>query len=256
MPWDPDQYLQFADDRERPGIELLARVPDIDARTITDLGCGTGNLTALLSGRWPSARVIGIDSSPEMIDRARSDHPDVEWLVADINDWEPSDQVDLLYSNATLHWLGDHEVLFRKLRSFLSPRGIVAIQMPDNWAAPTHRIPAEFLDDGTWPDTARLALPRDRLSTPPDYARWIQPAEVDLWRTTYYQRLSGSNPVWNWVTGSVLRPVLAALDDDDQRRFSDLCRQRYRDAYPPDSDGLTTLPFSRLFIVARANPPE
>jgi len=251
MAWDPNQYLQFADNRTRPGIELLARVPDIDAQTIVDLGCGTGSLTALLARRWPSASVIGIDSSPEMIDRARSDHPDIDWLIADINDWEPPDRVDIVYSNATLHWLDEHETLFRRLHSYISPGGVAAIQMPDNWTAPTHRIPAEILDAVEWPDDAREALLQDRLDRPAEYARWLQPAEVDLWRTTYFQRLTGEDPVWNWVTGSVLRPVLAALDEGERERFSALCRERYREAYPRELGGTTVLAFSRLFMVAR-----
>lgn len=255
MPWDPDQYLKFVDHRTRPGIELLSRVPDFEPHTIVDLGCGTGNLTRLLQERWPDADIVGIDSSTEMIDRAQRDHPDMRWSVADVASWEPSEPIDLVFSNATPHWLDDHDQLFPRLRSLLSTNGVLAVQMPDNWAAPTHRIPAEVLGDGTWPDAAPSALLRDRLARPAEYARWVQPADVDLWRTTYFQRLSGDDPVWNWVTGSVLRPVLAALDDADRRRFSDLCRERYLEAYPPDGDDFTTLPFSRLFIVAGARPP-
>ncbi|MEN8113445.1 MAG: methyltransferase domain-containing protein [Actinomycetota bacterium] len=250
MPWDPEHYLRFADHRERPGVELMARIPNIEARTIVDLGCGTGNLTELLARRWPAAKVIGIDSSPEMIDRAGRDHPELDWVIGDVAQWEPEDPVDLIFSNATLHWLDAHASLFRRLRSQVSPGGVIAIQMPDNWAAPTHRIPAEILDNGDWPDAARSALMRDRLNRPVEYARWLQPAAVDLWRTTYFQQLTGDDPVWNWVTGSMLRPVLAALDSDDRRRFSLACKERYREAYPRDKTGITTLPFGRLFLIA------
>ena len=158
---------------------------------------------------------------------------------------------DLVFSNATLHWLDNHENLFRHLRSVIAPGGAVAVQMPDNWNAPTHSVPAKILDDGDWPDAARSVLMRDRLSPLPDYARWLQPAYVDLWRTTYYQQLTGDDPVWNWVTGSVLRPVLAALDDDERDRLSTACKERYRATSPMDADGTTMLPFSRLFVVAR-----
>jgi trans-aconitate 2-methyltransferase len=255
MAWDPGQYLRFAADRSRPGKELLARIPDVEASTIVDLGCGTGSLTSLLARRWPAARVVGIDASPEMIERARADHPDVEWVLGDIATWEPDGPVDLIFSNATLHWLDDHETVFRRIRSRLAPDGVIAVQMPDNWAAPTHRIPADVLDHGHWPPAARAALLRDRLSRPIDYARWIQPAEVDLWRTTYFQRLTGADPVWHWVTGSVLRPVIGAMDDDEASRFTETCKARYRAAYPVARDGTTTLPFSRLFLVGRATTP-
>ena len=252
MAWNPNHYLRFADHRERPGVELLARIPNVETQTIVDLGCGTGNLTALLAQRWPEARVVGVDSAPEMIDRARSDHPAGEWIVADIEDWEAGEPIGIIYSNAALHWIDDHERLFPRLRSLLSAGGVLAVQMPDNWAAPTHRIPAEVLDDGDWPKAARSALMRDRLARPADYARWLQPADVEFWRTTYFQRLTGEDPVWNWVTGSVLRPVLGALDDGEREQFSAIVRRRYATAYPRESDGTTVLPFSRLFMTARA----
>ena len=250
MPWDPDRYLRFAAERMRPGLELLNRIPDTPARLVVDLGCGTGDLAAALADRWPEAAIVGVDSADEMIERARHEYPALTWIVDDIERWEPEEPVDVVFSNAALHWLDGHEILFRRLRSFVADGGALAVQMPDNWRAPTHRIPAEVLDTGTWPQAARSALMRDRLAEPADYARWLQPGRIDLWRTTYYQQLTGPDPVWTWVTGSVLRPVLAALEADERDRFAEACRQRYAIAYPPDRDGVTTLPFSRLFVVA------
>ncbi len=250
--WDPGHYLRFADHRTRPGIELIARIPDFDPKTIVDLGCGTGHLTELLRRRWPHAATIGVDSSQEMIDRAHNDHPEIDWIVADVDRWRTQDPVDLIFSNAALHWLGDHETLFPRLVSQLSSGGVIAIQMPDNWGEPTHRIPAEILDSGDYPESASNALMRDRVAPPLEYREWMLPLEVDMWRTTYYQQLTGDDPVWNWVTGSVLRPVLAHLNGDDRKRFETECRARYREAYP-DRSGVTILPFSRLFLVG-TNP--
>lgn len=232
-------------------MELIGRIPEIEPRRIVDLGCGTGELTALLASRWPDAEVVGLDASAEMIERARESHSGIEWQVEDVRGWEPPGGVDLIYSNAALHWLDDHDALFPRLRSFLTAHGVLAVQMPDNWRAPTHRVPSELLDDGTWPDEARLALIRDRVSSVDDYRRWLSPADLDAWRTTYFQTLEGADPVWAWVTGTLLRPVLAALGEDDRRRFESECKARYAAAYPPDR-GLTTLPFSRLFLLARA----
>ncbi len=252
MAWDPDRYLRFADHRARPGLELIARIPDAEPHTVVDLGCGTGNLTAVLAQRWPTADVEGLDSSNEMVERARLDHPGIAWSVADIGEWTPSRPVDVIYSNATLHWLDDHASEFPRLLSHLTGGGVLAVQMPDNWSAPTHRIPADVLDDGDWPEGAVVALMRNRLSEPAMYTEWLRPATVDMWRTTYYQELSGEDPVWTWVTGSVLRPVLAALGDRDRERFAMECKARYLSAYPANSSGITTLAFSRLFLVATA----
>jgi trans-aconitate 2-methyltransferase len=233
-------------------VELLSRIPEVDASSIVDLGCGTGHLTALLGGLWPNATVVGVDSSPEMIERARADRPGMDWQLADISTWEPESPADVIFSNAALHWLDDHASLFPRLRSLLAPGGVLAVQMPDNWDEPTHTVPAAVLDEGTWPAEASAALLRDRLSAADEYLAWVQPAAVDLWRTTYYQQLSGDDPVWTWVTGSVLRPVLAALDDDAAERFAAICKERYQQSYPPGPEGVTLLPFSRVFLVARA----
>lgn len=256
--WDPEHYLRFADHRTRPGVELLARIPDVPAaRRVVDLGAGTGHLTALLAQRWPGAEVTGVDGDPAMAARARADHPDLAWITTDLTTWEPAGPVDVLYSNAALHWLDGHDTLFPRMRSWLAPGGVLAVQMPDNWAAPTHRVPVEVLDatapgDDPWPEAASAALMRDRLATPEAYAGWLSPAAtLDLWRTTYYQRLTGDDPVWQWTTGSLLIPVLEALGPD-RDRFAAEVKARYRRAYPPDPAGVVTLPFSRLFLVAQA----
>ena len=252
MTWDPDRYLRWADHRLRPGLELLARIPDAEMSRIIDLGCGTGALTAAIVARWPAALLTGVDASAPMVERARNDHPSIDFIQADITAWEPEGKLDLVYSNAALHWLGDHESLFARLRSWLSPGGFLAVQMPDNWWEPTHRVPAEVLESLEWPDRARAALMQDRVSSPAEYAAWVQPAEVDAWRTTYYQRMTGEHPVWDWVTATLLRPVLEALDEDQRDRFEHLCQTQYREAYPVEDDGTTILPFSRYFLVARA----
>lgn len=249
--WDPEHYLRFADRRTRPGIELLARIPDVEPSRIVDLGAGTGHLTAMLAARWPTARVTGIDASTDMLERARTEHPELDWQHADIADWAPDGPVDVLFSNAALHWLDDHASLFPRLRRCLAPGGVLAVQVPDNWREPSHQVPAAVLDDGSWPDEVRALLMRDRVAPPADYLRWLQPATVDLWRTTYWQELTGPDPVWAWTSGSLLRPVIEALESGDLPRFRDAVVAGYRAAYPPGDDGVTLLPFSRVFLVAR-----
>lgn len=251
MNWDPGTYLRFADHRLRPGLELMARIPDIDPRSVLDLGCGTGRLTAMLAERWPGANVVGVDSSRDMLERAATESGPIRWIESDIVDHHPPEPVDVIYSNAALHWVDDHATLFRTLRSWLRPGGVLAVQMPDNWSEPTHTIPAAILDDPIWPETARRALLRDRVARPDDYRTWLQPADVDLWETTYHHRLTGDDPILTWVSGSVLAPVVDALDPEARRRFEDACRSGYRTAYPVAWDGATMLRFRRLFMVAR-----
>lgn len=250
MIWDPDRYEHFSDHRLRPGLDLLGRVPDIDPLSVVDLGCGTGRLTAIVAARWPTAQVIGLDSSQEMLDRAPTDTPNVSWKRGDIASWRTDQPFGLIFSNAALHWLDDHAGLFSRLARSLPSGGVLAAQMPDNWAEPTHRIPAAILDEGDYPDQARRALLRNPVARAEDYRRWLGPdVDCDIWSTTYHHELSGENPVLQWVRGSVLAPVTAALDDPGP--FLAECASRYRTAYPPQPDGTTMLAFRRLFIVAR-----
>lgn len=253
MSWDPGRYLRFGDLRLRPGLELLSRV-DVDRpRLVADLGCGPGNLTALLAQRWPEAQVIGVDSSAAMLQAARREHPAISWAEADLGTWTPPSPLDVLFSNAALHWLTDHGDLFPRLARLVASGGALAVQMPANWAEPTHRIPAEILDSGAWPQDAVDALVRHRVAAPSTYRRLLAPFcdRMDIWSTTYQQVLDGADPVLRWVEGSVLAPVLDALDDEQRPVFRRLCAEAYRRAYPPEADGTTVLPFTRIFMVAR-----
>lgn len=251
MRWDPDVYGAFSDERLRPGLDLLGRISNIDPSLVVDLGCGTGTLTTALAHRWPGARVVGIDASDEMLQRVPVD-PNVEWRRDDIDTWEPTERFGLIYSNAALHWVNDHERLMARLRSALDTGGVLAIQMPANWAAPTHRIPAQILDDGDYAEDVRARLLRDRVANQADYRSWLgADMEVETWTTTYHHVLHGPDPVLAWVGGSVLAPVVDTLGGIARQRFLDECSRGYRVAYPPEPDGTTILPFTRLFIVAR-----
>lgn len=252
MGWSPDRYLRFADHRARPGLELMARIPEVEATSVFDLGCGPGTVTPRLAGRWPRARTIGIDSSVEMIERARADHPGLEFQEDDIATWVPDDPVDVIFSNAALHWLDHHGRLFPRLIDFLRPGGVLAVQMPNNWSAPTHTIPATVLAGPSWTEAQRRLLITDRVDDPADYRRYLidRAASLDLWQTTYYQELTGVDPVFEWTSGSLLGPVLSGLDADDRRRFVEAVVTGYREAYPADHTGTVLLPYTRLFIVA------
>lgn len=249
--WDPGRYLRFADERRRPGLDLLGRIPHGRRRLVVDLGCGTGHLTAALADRWPDARVVGVDSSSDMLERPRAALPGLEWVEADIARWAPPSPPDVIYSNAALHWVDDHAGLIPRLLGLLSASGVLAVQMPNNWDQPTHTVPARILDEPGWPEEARDAHPRRRVASPADYRRWASPAAVvDIWETIYHHPLTGPDPVLEWVKGSLLRPVLQVLDPDEGRELERRCAEGYRSAYPPDPDGVTLFPFRRLFIVA------
>lgn len=254
MTWDPGQYLRFADRRLRPALELLARVPGDAPRYVIDLGCGAGNVTVHLRQRWPDARIVAVDSSPEMLDRARNDHADldVEWVLGDAATWEPDGKVDVAYSNALLHWLDDHEALFPRLVGQLAEGGTLAVQMPRNHARPSHTCALEAVAAGPWAATLASLVRPEPVAEPATYHRILAPhaASVDVWETDYLQVFSGPDEIAEWTRGSLLRPLLAALGDDDASAFEADYRGRIRAAYPAEVDGRVVFPFRRLFVVA------
>ena len=252
--WDPAQYLKFADHRLRPALDLLARIPEIGPRTLYDLGCGPGNITRLLAERWPAARVIGVDSSADMLEKARAEAPGVEFVQADLNHWSPPRPAELVFSNATMQWLNDHETLFPRLMSFVAPGGVLAVQMPRNFAAPSHTLLRETVEDAPWRDRLATLQRHDPVASPQVYHRLLAPGatSVDIWEVEYLQRLVGPNPVVEWTRGTALRPFLDALSPADREAFLADYGRRVAAAYPAEADGATLFPFRRLFIVAAA----
>jgi len=250
--WDPEAYLGFAALRERPAQELLQRIL-LDAPTeVGDLGCGPGNSTAYLAARFPAAKVTGLDNSASMLAKARSSGVRARWIEADIGDWRPTDPVDLIYSNAALHWLDDHDALMPRLFGHLAPGGALAVQMPRNFAAPSHTCLRETAADGPWAEALQAVLRPAPVRRALEYQRLLAPLAraVDAWETTYVQRLTGADAVLTWVRGTALTPVMSALDDATYKAFEAAYAARLRNAYPPEPDGATLFPFTRVFFVA------
>ncbi len=252
--WDPDRYLAFADERGRPFVELLARVDDPAPATVVDLGCGPGNLTALLTERWPSAQVRGVDSSPEMIAEAGASHPEIDFEIGDVRDWRPAEPVDVLVCNATLQWVPGHLDLLPRLLAAVRPGGRLAFQVPGNFDQPSHTIRTELAATPPYDaHTGGVAVP-----TAHDAATYLDAltrlgCAVDAWETTYLHVLRGDDPVFAWVSGTGARPTLQALPEDLRPGFEEEFRARLRAAYPA-VDGRVVLPFRRVFVVA--SPPR
>jgi trans-aconitate 2-methyltransferase len=256
MQWDPQQYLShgFADLRLRPALDLLGHVGAAAPARVADLGCGPGNVTGFLTRRWPQAQVIGIDSSEEMLAKADAKATGAEFVKADIADWRPERPFDVIYSNAALQWVDGHQSLLPQLMAQLAPEGWLAVQMPRNHGAASHQAMLETVEAGPWAERLRPATRPAPVALPEQYYALLRPhsASLDIWETIYLQQLEGDNPVVEWTKGSALRPLLAALDGDEERQAFEIAYgARIRKAYPPAPDGRTLFPFRRLFIVAR-----
>lgn len=253
MSWDPTQYLKFAGERLRPAIDLLTRIPLAGPETAIDLGCGAGNLTPLIRQRWPQVQLTGVDSSASMLAKARADHPGVTFIEADIATWRPPRPVDVLYTNAALHWLGDHDALIPGLLDSVQPGGWLAIQMPRNFGAPSHTSIVETIEQGPWRAKLEPFLRRHPVAEPQHYWRLLQgrAAALDIWESEYLQVLSGDNPVAEYTKGTWLKQFLDRLEEPERGAFEAEYRRRVAQHYPPETDGRTLFPFRRLFILAQ-----
>lgn len=247
--WDSTQYLQFEEYRSRPARDLLARVPVERPDTVVDVGCGPGNSTRLLLERWPEASLTGIDSSAPMMERARDAIAGAMFVEADLREWVPDGPVDVVFSNATLQWLGDHQAVLGQLVSWIAPGGTLAVQMPRNHMEPSHVRMRELAD--SWGGRLEGVLRVAPVATPADYHRMLAGAgrKMDVWETEYLHVLGGEDPVVEWMRGSGLRPVLDRLDPEEGDEFVAAYAAAMRAAYPREADGTTLFPFQRVFMV-------
>lgn len=250
--WDPTRYLQFADDRSRPFVDLVARVQG-EPRTIVDLGCGPGHLTSVLRARWPEAAIHGVDSSAEMIDKAVADNRDdrATYELADVSRWTTPTAVDLIVSNALFQWVPEQLSVIERLAAGVAPGGTFALQVPRNYDSPSHRLLAEISSRSPYVEHTG-SIQADRGTDPTAYLELFAGLgwSVDLWETTYFHILQGDDPVFEWVSGTGARPFLQALPDDLRERFVEDYRAALREAYPQQAWG-TVFPFRRTFAVAR-----
>jgi trans-aconitate 2-methyltransferase len=255
MSWNPDQYLKFAAPRLQPAIDLLARVPSAHPHIVYDLGCGAGNVTQLLAARWPRASITGVDDSASMLAKATAAAPGVTWVQQSLASWRAAAPADLIYSNAALHWLPDHQRLFPALVDQLAPGGVLAVQMPRNFGAPSHTLIGETVRSGPWRTRLEPLLAPSPVAEPAFYYGVLSArvARLDIWETEYLQVLSGVDPVKEWTKGTWLKQFLDALDEPQRSEFENDYAARLRHAYPALSDGNTLFPFRRLFLLAVAH---
>lgn len=250
--WDPGAYARFRDLRLRPALDLLARVPsDLPDGALVDLGCGEGAAGPALAARWPGRKLLGIDASPAMLERAAATGAYDRCQIDDIARWQPRKPPALIFSNAVLHWLPDHARLLPDLAAMVAPGGVLALQVPRQFDAPSHRLAREIAADmfaGRFP-----ASSPPPVASPAVYHRLLSPLGlVSLWETEYLQRLIPDglgHPVRRFTEATTLRPILTRLDTGETREFLERYDAAMARAYPFEPDGAVLLPFRRLFLV-------
>ncbi len=251
--WNPALYMKFEDERTRAARDLLAQMPLASAEIVHDLGCGPGNSTELLAHRFPTALLTGFDTSGAMLAHARQRVPQAAFVAQDIGDYKPKQKPDLIFANAVLHFLPNHQKLFPRLMSLLPPGGCLAVQMPNTVQEASHALMRMVAADGPW---SRRLMPvaksRAVIAGWQDYYDWLRPlcARLELWQTTYVHPLDGPQGVVDWFAGSGLRPFLDPLSPAERLNFLDTYRREIDQAYDRRPDGRILLPYPRLFIIA------
>jgi trans-aconitate 2-methyltransferase len=253
--WNPDEYLRYGDERSRPSVDLVSRIAIDSPATVIDLGCGPGNSTAVLRQRWPVARVVGVDSSPEMIGTASAANPGQEWIVGSIEEWDPAEPFDVVFSNAALQWLPDHGPLVERLFEHLADGGALAFQIPSIEYALVGDLIREVALEGPWAPQMAKPLGMLTMEHPAFYYDHLAPRarSVDLWETEYVHVMESPSAIVDWISSTGMRPFLEALDsDEDRREFTARLGDRVRESYPVRGHGKVLFPFRRLFVVAYA----
>ena len=253
--WDPDLYTRFEDERTRPAADLLGRVALRSPRLAVDLGCGPGNSTELILRRFPDAEVVGLDTSAAMLDSARRRLPALRFEAADAATWTPRRPPDLIFANAVLQWVPDHPTLLPRLFGLLAPGGVLAVQMPDNLAEPSHRLMREVAASGPW--SAAIGDPAvagrvGRMLDVDGYYDTLAPlaATVEVWRTAYQHRMDGAASIVAWLSATGLKPFVDPLPSDLKAGFLSAYERAIDGAYSARADRRRLLAFPRVFMVA------
>jgi trans-aconitate 2-methyltransferase len=256
--WDPGQYLKFRHERTQPSIDLASRIMLVSPAAILDVGCGPGNSTGVLHEHWPMARITGLDSSEEMIAQARASHDWGAWVCADaaaLGTAADRGSWDLVFSNATLQWIPDHERLVPRLFGLVKPGGALAVQVPANAGSPLHQSLLRTADDPRWSRFTAGSASRLVYHEPPFYNGLLcgLADRLEVWETTYHHELPDHRALVEWYKGTGMRPCLERLPDEPSRRaFEDAVLEGCRTDYPVQPNGRVIYPFRRLFFIAYA----
>lgn len=259
--WHAKTYTKFLDLRTKPAQDLLFAIPaSFEPEIVYDLGCGPGNSTILLKDRWNNAKIIGVDSSADMLSEAKKNHPELIFLTGDIAHFNPEERPDVIFSNAAIQWVGNHEILIPHLLHLLNPHGVLAIQIPNNFHCPSHQVTVQLLKNNpSWQPLLQnlrygyLNKPFYDVSKYYDILSEAKATNIQIWETEYLQEVGDYQGIFNWVQGTGLRPILSVMDKTNQMQLEKDYVELISKVYPLQANGKVLLPYRRLFMVAQSN---
>lgn len=252
--WQPDLYLQFKSERTQPSIDLVSKINQVNPKRIIDIGCGPGNSTQILAQKWPKSKIVGIDSSASMIEKAKQDYPNQEWIIANASSYESEMKFDIVFSNAVIQWIPNHEELLIKFHNLLSDEGVVAVQVPQFWDMPLGKIIDNIANDTRWKDQTDGV---SELLTIHNHSFYYDILSdlfnvIELWETHYIHVLENHLAILEMMRSTGLKPYLERLvNESDKKEFEEAVLNDIRKAYSIQKNGKVLLPFNRLFFMGR-----
>ena len=251
--WNPELYSKFMAERTQPAVDLAQRITVRNPERVIDIGCGPGNSTKVLADLFPNAHIIGADNSEDMIKRARGLYPDIDFITFDAqNDFGRLEKgFDVVFSNACIQWVPDHPKLLADMMSVLKKGGMLAVQIPDNFSEPIHRIIHELVCGEKW--SGRIKNKRSFYNmSQSGYFDLLSEltTEFSMWETVYYHRMPSHESILEWYKGTGLRPYLSSLSEPEARELENDVLIEVKKAYPKQKNGEIIFRFPRLFFLA------
>lgn len=253
MDWDSELYLKFMKQRTQPAIDLAGRLKSYDIHNIIDIGCGPGNSTSVLKKAFPDADITGIDSSPDMIDKATSTYNNINFrcLDASCDLSQLKEKYDLVFSNACIQWISDHKTLLTNFMALLNDDGHLAVQIPVNYKEPIHTIILGLANSPEW--KAKIGNQRSLYNyTESEYHDILASISSDftMWKTTYFHRMPSYESILEWYKGTGLRPYLDVLNEGDRQLFCNEVLEEVKKSYKLQANNEIIFRFPRLFFIA------
>ena len=255
--WNAELYMKFQEHRTQPAIDLAKRIPLQNPQHVLDVGCGPGNSTNVLKHAFPNAQIWGIDNSESMLQKAKETYPDLQFARMDIaRETLPSEYYNIIYSNACLQWVPEHERVIPTLFSGLKKGGILAVQIPMNAQEPLYQIADAAIKENLWRLTAPISetnsvLPSDAyfdiLASLTD--------DFDIWESVYFHRMPSVDAMVDWIKGTRLRPYLNAMQKADAEELLQIIIEKAAEAYKPQHNGEIIFRFRRFFFTATKKFP-
>ncbi|MFC2137814.1 methyltransferase domain-containing protein [Bacteroidota bacterium] len=252
--WNPELYLKFGKERIQPSIDLVSRIDFKNPKNIIDIGCGPGNSTQILAERWPDARILGVDKSPAMIEKAKRDYPNQDWRIMDSGKNEINEKFDIVFSNATIQWISNHADLLKRFYNLLIDGGMIAIQLPLFFDMPLGKSIASIAEDKRWSSFTKEVTSLFTIHDCSTYYNYLTEFynSMEIWESDYIHILDSQESILEMIRSTGLRPYLDKLDNEkDRNNFEDLVLKGIIKDYPLQKDGKVLFPFKRLFFIAK-----